>query len=218
MTTARTAPPTASAGVAVERPPVVGGRTRPRRVGRLSRGYAPKQVDAFLARVDLAFRGAQPAISAREIREAGFELVHGGYDVAQVDAVLDDLELQSAVLSAAASRRGRIDTTAETTFLRQELSGAYMQRFPRRRFPRRGYDIDDVDEFVDEVLAALDELLHPGEGRPPGAPGPTIAVVRTVAFRPKRGGYAEEAVDEALDRVVELLLLLEAQASVGPSR
>jgi DivIVA domain-containing protein len=36
--------------------------------------------------------------------------------------------------------------------------------------------------------------------------------VRTVAFRPKRGGYAEEAVDETLDRVVEMLLLIEAGA------
>jgi len=217
VTAARTASST-GAGVTIERPPVVGGRARPRRVGRLSRGYSPKQVDAFVARVELAFRGAAPAVSAREIREAGFELVHGGYDVAQVDAFLDDLELQSVVLSAAGSRRGRIDTTAEITFLRQELSGAYMQRFPRRRFPRRGYDIDDVDEFVDEVLAALDELLHRGDGRSSGAPAVTIAVVRTVAFRPKRGGYAEEPVDEALDRVVELLLLLEAQAAVGPSR
>jgi DivIVA domain-containing protein len=31
-----------------------------------------------------------------------------------------------------------------------------------------------------------------------------------VAFRPKRGGYAEDAVDDSLDRVVEALLLLEA--------
>jgi DivIVA domain-containing protein len=216
VTAARTESPRGTdTSVRVTRPPVA--RPRLRRVGLLSRGYAPKQVDAFLARVELAFRGAQPALSAREIRETGFELVHGGYDVARVDAVLDDLELQSAVLAAAGSRRGRIDPTAEISFLRQELSGAYMQRFPRRRFPRRGYDIDDVDEFVDEVLAALDALLQrlpgPGDTRPL-----TVADVRTVAFRPKRGGYAEEAVDEALDRVVELLLLVEAQAAVTTGR
>jgi DivIVA domain-containing protein len=216
VTAARTESPRGTdTSVRVARPAVA--RPRLRRVGLLSRGYAPKQVDAFLARVELAFRGAQPALSAREIRETGFELVHGGYDVARVDAVLDDLELQSAVLAAAGSRRGRIDPTAEISFLRQELSEAYMQRFPRRRFPRRGYDIDDVDEFVDEVLAALDALLQrlpgPGDTRPL-----TVADVRTVAFRPKRGGYAEEAVDEALDRVVELLLLVEAQAAVTTGR
>ena len=29
-------------------------------------------------------------------------------------------------------------------------------------------------------------------------------------FRPRRGGYREDAVDEMLDRVVELLLVLRA--------
>jgi DivIVA domain-containing protein len=35
----------------------------------------------------------------------------------------------------------------------------------------------------------------------------TVEDVRTAGFKPRRGGYAEEAVDEMLDRVVELLLV-----------
>ena len=35
----------------------------------------------------------------------------------------------------------------------------------------------------------------------------TVEDVRTAGFKPRRGGYAEQAVDEMLDRVVELLLV-----------
>jgi DivIVA domain-containing protein len=84
-----------------------------------------------------------------------------------------------------------------------------MRRFPRVHFPRRGYDIDDVDEFLDLVGKALDSAIA-SVARDIG--GLTVADVRTVAFRPKRGGYAEEAVDETLDRVVEMMLLIEAGA------
>jgi DivIVA domain-containing protein len=191
-------------------------RARFARVGRLARGYHPRQVEQFLTRVELAKQGAMPPVSAREIRETGFELVRHGYQVEPVDAALDALELEAVVLAAAASRRGRADPAAEIAYLRRELSGPYMRRFPRQRFPRRGYHIDDVDEFVDRVIATLDAAAA---GGPRGGPGAvTLVDVRTVAFRPKRGGYAEEAVDEALDRVVEMMLLLEADASSATGR
>lgn len=178
-----------------------------RRVQGLAKGYHRNQVDTFLARVDLALQGALPTVTATEIRRAGFELVHRGYDIGEVDAALDEMELQAVLLAATRSRRGRLDPVAEAAFLRKELSGPYMRRFPRVHFPRRGYDIDDVDEFLDQVCAALDSAVDSGVTQVGGL---AVADVRTVAFRPKRGGYAEDAVDENLDRVVEMLLLIQA--------
>lgn len=177
------------------------------RVRRFAKGYDRKQVDAFLVRADLALQGALPSVTASEIRQAGFELVRRGYQVEAVDEVLDEMELQAVLLAAATSRRGRVDPVAEAEFLRKELSAPYMRRFPRVRFPRRGYDLDDVDEFVDRVCTALDAAVASVAADTGGL---TVAEVRTVAFRPKRGGYSEDAVDEALDRVVEMMLLMEA--------
>ncbi len=182
-------------------------RERFPRVRRLAKGYDRKQVEAFLARADLALQGALPTVTASEIRRAGFELVHRGYDVRAVDEVLDEMELQAVLLAATTSRRGRLDPAAEAEFLRKELSAPYMHRFPRVRFPRRGYDIDGVDEFIDRVSTALDFAV---ESRAVDPSGLGVTDVRTVAFRPKRGGYAEDVVDDSLDRVVEALLLLEA--------
>ncbi len=176
------------------------------RVRGLAKGYDRKQVNAFLIRADLALQGAVPTVTATEIRQAGFELVRRGYQVEAVDEVLDEMELQAVLLAAATSRRGRVDPVAEAAFLRKELSAPYMRRFPRLRFPRRGYDLDDVDEFIDRVCAALDTTVESGALSTGGL---TVAEVRTVAFRPKRGGYAEDAVDETLDRVVEMMLLME---------
>jgi len=177
------------------------------RVRGFAKGYDRKQVEAFLVRADLALQGALPSVTATEIRQAGFELVRRGYQVEAVDEVLDEMELQAVLLAAATSRRGRVDPVAEAEFLRKELSAPYMRRFPRVRFPRRGYDLDDVDEFVDRVCTALDAAVA---SLAADTGGLSVAEVRTVAFRPKRGGYSEDAVDEALDRVVEMMLLMEA--------
>ncbi|MEP6761684.1 MAG: DivIVA domain-containing protein [Sporichthyaceae bacterium] len=175
----------------------------------LLKGYDRKQVDAFLTRADLALNGAIPTLTAADIRRTGFELVHRGYQVEVVDQVLDEMEMQAVLLAAATSRRGRLDPVAEAEFLRAELAAPYMRRFPRVRFPRRGYAFDDVDEFLDRVGAALDAAIA---SVATDVGGLTVADVRTVAFRPKRGGYAEDAVDETLDRVVEMMLLIQAGA------
>jgi DivIVA domain-containing protein len=168
----------------------------------LRKGYHRRQVDAFLDRVELSLQGALPPMTAAEVRRAGFPLVRRGYRTAVVDAALDELEERAMARQAATtSRRGRVDPAAEAAFLREEIAAPYAKRFPRVRPLRRGYDIDDVDDFLDRVAAAL-----------AGGPPLTVDAVRHAAFRPRRGGYGEEAVDETLDRVVELLLLTRAAA------
>jgi DivIVA domain-containing protein len=177
-----------------------GGEDRFPRARRLRKGYKRKQVDTFLERVELAVQGAQPSITAADVRRAGFDMVRRGYDIAAVDQALDEMEEQLIVVNALASRRGRVDPQAEASFLRQELDAPYMRRFPRAGLLRRGYNIDDVDDFIDKVCATLDGSA--------GEAAISLAEVRRIAFRPRRGGYAEDGVDETLDRVIELMLLL----------
>ncbi len=166
------------------------------RVSRLRRGYHRRQVDAFLNHVEISLGGVFPPPTAAEVRKAGFELVHGGYVVAEVDEYLDTLEERVLLAQGLmAGRRGKADPGSEAEFLKGELAGAYMRRFPRAGALRRGYDPDDVDEFVDRVVATLD-----------GQDTVTVEQVRTAPFRPRRGGYREDAVDEAMDRVVEHLM------------
>jgi DivIVA domain-containing protein len=176
-----------------------------RRVRRLRKGYSPRQVDAFVNSVEISLSGMIPPITATEIRRAGFELVHGGYRVEEVDAYLDVLEEKViARPRAGGGRRGRPDPAAEIEYLRTELGAASRQRFPRAERLHRGYAVEDVDEFVDRLLAALDQ------GRQV-----TAADIRKARFRPQRHGYAEDAVDDTLDRVIELVLLLASTPAVG---
>ena len=172
-----------------------------RRVSRFRRGYHRRQVDAFLQRIEVSLTGIFPPPTAAEVRQAGFELVHGGYDVAAVDAHLDALEERAMLVqSKKGGRRGRVDPGSEAAVLAKELTGPYMKRFPRAGALRRGYDVDDVDELVDRVLTALNGNA---------ALSLTVDDVRRAAFRPRRGGYREDAVDDAFDHVVEHLLLVQ---------
>lgn len=178
------------------------------RSGRLHKGYSCRQVEAFINHLEVSLSGVFPMPSAADVRQAGFELVRNGYDIGAVDAAMDALEERVlAAEQALAGRRGRVDTAGEAAFLRDELVAPYMKRFPRAGSLRRGYDIDDVDDFVDRVVAALE-----GTGRL------TVDQVRAAAFRPRRGGYQEDAVDDMLDRVVELLLVLRRQERDAPQQ
>jgi DivIVA domain-containing protein len=186
-----------------------------RRVSRLRKGYHRRQVDRYLDGVQEALGGGPTLPSAADVRRAGFELVHGGYDVVEVDEHLDALEEQLIVAQDSAGggrRRGPVDPQSEANFLVGELSAPYLQRFPRARTLRRGYHPDDVDEFVDRVVAALTAELDPAGSAP--AAGLSVDDVRAAPFRPRRGGYREDAVDEAMDRVVDHLLLVRRQAAV----
>ena len=173
------------------------------RVNRLHKGYHCRQVDAFLDHVEVSLGGVFPPPTASEVRQAGFELVRGGYAVVEVDEYLDALEERVLVVQGRmAGRRGRADPVGEADFLKAELTGPYMKRFPRAFTLRRGYHPDDVDDFVDRVVGALD-----------GTDAVSVEDVRHVPFRPRRGGYREDAVDDAMDRVVEYLLLVRREGT-----
>lgn len=180
------------------------------RVGRFRRGYHPRQVEAFLNQVEVSLSGMFPPPTTSEIRQVGFELVRHGYDTQAVDLALDALEEKVHSLQGRSTgRRGRPDPAGEVDFLRNELATPYMRRFPRAGALHRGYAVDDVDAFVDRVLASFDAT----------SPLP-LDDVRRVQFRPQRGGYLEDAVDDMLDRVVEVLLVVRSDGHphVGGSR
>ncbi|MFZ7088504.1 DivIVA domain-containing protein [Curtobacterium sp. RRHDQ10] len=63
-------------------------RQRFSRVGFLSVGYHPKDVDAFASRLSGYFHDGKP-LSLTEVRSIVFRPGHGGYRESQVDALLD---------------------------------------------------------------------------------------------------------------------------------
>lgn len=65
--------------------------------------------------------------------------------------------------------------------------------FPRTRGSKRGYDVDEVEDFLEDARRA-----YGGEA---SAEEITAERIRTVAFRMRRGGYAPADVDAALERL-----------------
>src|SRR5215468_9335594 len=82
------------------------------------------------------------------------------------------------------------------------MSASGGQRF-RRRAVRRGYKVDEVDNFLDRVEATLN-----------GVPGAHVSSqeVHDVVFRVRFGGYDEWQVDLHLDRVERQLNDMEDRA------
>ena len=64
--------------------------------------------------------------------------------------------------------------------------------FPRTRKSRRGYNVDEVEEFLEDARRAY------------SSEGPTVvsaATIRTIAFGMQKGGYSTTHVDAALERL-----------------
>ena len=55
-------------------------------------GYDAEQVDAFLERAHMLYVGEGAQLTQHDIQNVSFELVKGGYVIAQVDAALARLE------------------------------------------------------------------------------------------------------------------------------
>ncbi|MCC5574983.1 DivIVA domain-containing protein [Microtetraspora sp. AC03309] len=82
-----------------------------------------------------------------------------------------------------------------------------MNRFPRVRGVRLGYDPAQVDDLVHRIEGTLGRTELDG-------PPITADEIRSAAFRVRRGGYNETAVDFALDAFV---VAVEALASRTPA-
>jgi DivIVA domain-containing protein len=163
------------------------------------KGYDRSQVDRYVLHTESALLAGRTSVTAADIRKVGFDLVRAGYDVAAVDRHLDALELRAVRLERSLVGASRVpDRRGEPApSERLDADAPRGRRFPRQQGLRRGYDADEVDDFVERLEATLSDTSDGDLD---------IDAVRSVVFRGKRGGYDEDAVDDYLDAAVELLL------------
>jgi len=166
-------------------------------------GYRAEDVDGFLKAARRAYNAplGTADIDAEAIRLAAFAMDKGGYSTVHVDAALERLEDAFALREREHARRTAGDKAwfREARRSAEEILGRVGRpegrRFRRESVLRVGYDRHEVDAFCDRLQAFF------GEGAKLG-----VDEVRTVAFTPKRGGYAEWQVDLLLDHVIDVML------------
>ena len=174
------------------------------RTRRSRLGYDVEQVEDFLEEARRAYTaepGDLTVITAESIRHTAFAMQKGGYATAPVDMALERLE----DAFAGRERQRRIMEAGDEAWYAQARTTAQeiLDRLARpagERFARVGaltvaYHRQDVDAFADRLTAYFQD-------------GAEMAVeeVRTIAFRPQRGGYNEAQVDLVLDSVVSVML------------
>jgi DivIVA domain-containing protein len=158
------------------------------------RGYDRKQVDALLDRLVGANGHGSPQglpVTADEIQASRFDVVLRGYDRRAVDAALHE---HIRRLEASGPRRSRPRPPA----VRPSWLVGWIQsmQFAGTRL-RAGYDVRDVDAFLERVVAGLR-----GEASPVSARDVRECAFRTVRIGP---GYDEREVDGFLDQLAGAL-------------
>lgn len=155
------------------------------------RGYDRTQVDALMRRVDTALKSDEPGLTADEVRGIRFTVVMRGYDQRAVDNALYEamraLRARAPVAERPSRSRGNPGWLINW-IENAEFSGAGV---------RSGYDVRDVDAFLDRVIAGLRGT----------APPVTARDVRESAFRTVRlsPGYDEQEVDKFLAQLAAAL-------------
>lgn len=178
-----------------------------RRVPRLRSGYDVQEVDAFFGQARRVYEGdASEPLTSRDVRQAVFEIVRGGYATGPVDAAMDRLERalvvrQRSEYVAAHGQQAWLDhLAAQARTLYGRLTRPDGERFSPPRRGQQGYLPDDVDALCHRLVDYFDH-------------GQTLSSeeVRTATFRPARGrhAYAEPGVDAFCERAVEVLLGVE---------
>lgn len=164
-------------------------------------GYDKIQVDKFISQARTQFQDPSLSlITSDEIRKSEFDLVLGGYQIANVDAAMESLENEFAAREIKRQKLSRGEWAVEDRLARlTEIVSGRLQRKKRHRFKNtglliRGYDRSQVDNLCESIQA------HLVAGKPM-----KLNHVRRAVFTLRRGGYAEAQVDAFLDRVVEIL-------------
>jgi DivIVA domain-containing protein len=164
-------------------------------------GYDPQEVDHFVAVARAEFDRRDGTLRAAHIRQTAFTMRRGGYVPAAVDAALERLEDAFAIRERDMAVQGGGERAyyAGTRQLAKEIIGRLERpdgrRFARVGFSRIGYSVADVDAFAHEARSYFEDGSHVPVER-----------VRSIAFRPKRGGYSEAQVDLVIDGLVETML------------
>ncbi|MFG1999385.1 DivIVA domain-containing protein [Spirillospora sp. NPDC048911] len=166
-------------------------KTGTHRLPMALRGYERGQVDALLDRIRITLNGARkPAdpssdgITADDVRATRFDIVLRGYEPRAVDELLQECirELQAAAPIGRRAGRPRVHPGWLIGWIQNtRFTGAGM---------RTGYDVRDVDAFLERVITGLR-----GTAPPVTARNVREIVFRTVRFGP---GYDEREVDAFL--------------------
>ncbi|MFM6939204.1 MAG: DivIVA domain-containing protein [Rhodoluna sp.] len=164
-------------------------------------GYSIEQVDQFLANARVQFTNpGQTSVTAHDVRNTEFDLVHGGYVPEIIDGAMDKLEdsFASREIQRQKADKGSYaldDRLARVIeLIRGRLERPKGKRFASNGFLLRGYSRKQVDALCEHVMRHLDS----------SAPL-SIDDVRRIVFNAKRGGYVEAQVDAFIDRVIEAL-------------
>ncbi|RKS75002.1 DivIVA domain-containing protein [Actinomadura pelletieri DSM 43383] len=147
------------------------------------RGYDRRQVDGLLRRISQALNGGPP-MSADEVRKTRFDIVLRGYEPLTVDRLVRECIMELEAKAPLADRLGR--PRAHPAWLVNWIQNA---RFSGAGL-RPGYDVRDVDAFLDRVIAGLR-----GAAPPVTARDVRDSVFRVVRLAP---GYDEQEVDRFL--------------------
>ncbi len=175
------------------------------RVGALSWGYVPADVDDFLARAKAAYSTNEPSdFDETTVRGEGFARVHRGYRPDVVDAAMDRLE-------AAFIQRRRSQTIAEQgesgwlNAVYEDATSLYprLLRPVGERFSDAaswGYLKDDVDALMEKLTAYFD-----------GKASLSSTELRHAVFGQAKGAkaYDEAVVDVYLERAITVLIAVE---------
>lgn len=181
---------------------------QPRRVAKGRQGYSPEAVDETLDRLErdleqLTQDPSAPTIQAEEVRRITFANQRGGYDPAEVDALMDDYDDRFAEAENQAYRHSQGEqawhdyTASLADLVMGRLKRANGERF-RRPARRRveGYFVRDVDDLCNRLLDYFRDAEHVE---------PTV--IREASFRPatRKHAYDEAQVDAFLDTAIRLI-------------
>lgn len=189
-------------------------------------GYDSEQVDAFLERAHMLYEGEGAQLTQHDIQNVSFDLVKGGYMIAQVDAALARLE--RAVVDKQTtweiSQHGRVAWKAQTETLFSQLDTHSKREHGERFKPGEGkdpsYDRKQVDRIVDQCLTkaagelGIEEVSEDDAKKLVDLNSQTVANVIFTQRKGKRG-YDERQVDYYLNECVQLLTRLESYARVA---
>lgn len=86
-------------------------------------------------------------------------------------------------------------------------NGGVSTTFPRTRSSHKGYDVAQVEDFLEDARQAYSAEPH--------QPGVIDSVaIRRTAFAMEKGGYAPDAVDAALERLEDAFALRERERAI----
>lgn len=167
-------------------------------------GYDIDEVEDFLEDARRAYqaeRAEATLVSADSIRQQAFTMRKGGYLPVHVDSALERLEdaFANRERDRAFAQLGDQAWYAQARGTAQTILDRIIR--PRgRRFKRvgiftLGYSVREVDFFTDRITAYFQT-----------AKPITVDEIRTVSFKPQRGGYQETQVDLVLDHTTRVML------------